>query len=142
MSQEQNISDTPTISIWDPNVAAILCYFLTPAFGPYIQMLNWQSLQQPEKAAASKTWFLLILAFPAFVLLSGIFWPNVKAIGALPVQIWLGIWLSWYFTSGREQVRYVKEQLGTNYVKKSWNKPLRVAIAIYIALIVCIWSLK
>lgn len=44
--------------------------------------------------------------------------------------------LGWYFAIGRRQVETVKQQYGSNYPRKSWLKPLALAVlgvAVYLA---------
>jgi len=38
-------------AIWNPNAAANWSILFTPAFGSYLQMLNWRTLSEPAKAS-------------------------------------------------------------------------------------------
>ena len=53
---------------------------LTPAFGAFLHMKNWQALGEPVKAATSKTWFIAILCLLVGVALLSGFLPEGKAL--------------------------------------------------------------
>ena len=44
--------DSPPL--WNPNAAANWSLLLSPAFGAFLHMKNWEELGEPAKAAASK----------------------------------------------------------------------------------------
>ena len=105
--------------LWNPNVAANWSLLLSPAFGAWIHAKNWQELNQPDKAKKSIIWAIagcIIVIICSFL---------PKGGGLLPV-IFI---LSWYFSSGKKQMKFFEEH-SINYTKKSWTKPLLVAIGI------------
>ncbi|HUL42010.1 MAG TPA: hypothetical protein VLV32_08935 [Burkholderiales bacterium] len=117
-------------AIWNPNAAANWSILFTPAFGSYLQALNWQTLGEPEKAIASKGWFSVSL-----VLLAGIvFVEPFVAVADLHIAnsmmnfYYLYLFI-WYFAVGRSQVKYVKQRFGADYARRPWGKPLLISAA-------------
>jgi hypothetical protein len=58
-------ADEAAGAIWNPAAAARWSLLFTPAFGAFIHMRNWQTLEQPERAASARRWFLASLALLA-----------------------------------------------------------------------------
>ena len=44
-------------AIWNPNAAVNWSLVFTPAFGAYLQMLNWRALGESDKAKSAENWF-------------------------------------------------------------------------------------
>jgi len=112
------------VAIWNPNIAAILSLVFTPAFGSYLQMLNWKTLQEPDKAVSSKIWFYISLGI---LIVQAVLRPTLdkqSAGGLISGGIELIFMLIWYYSSGRLQGKYVKEKLGSSYTHKPWGKLL------------------
>lgn len=123
-------------AIWNPNATANWSLIFSPAFGSYLQMLNWRALGEPEKAASSRKWFYVSIGMLAVYGLMGAFMADTNvAEGASWVLsvIFLSVW---YFSSGRKQCKYVKEKFGSNYARESWGKALLVGIAAYIGCLI------
>ena len=101
-------------NLWNPNAAANWSLLFTPLLGAWLHAKNWEKLKEPEAAKKSMLWvyagvvFLLVLPFLP------------EDIGYSPGLIFI---LAWYFTSGKKQVKFIKEK-AIEYQKKSWNKPL------------------
>ena len=38
----------------------------------------------------------------------------------------------WYFSAGRSQAKYIKENVGKVYPRRGWGKPLLIAAAAFI----------
>ena len=112
-------------AIWNPNATVNWSLIFTPAFGSYLQMLNWKALGQFDKAESSKNWFNASLAILPIILLMGAFMSDSKAAEGLAF-LYL---LVWYFSVGRSQGKFVKEKFGSNYPKKPWGKVLFTGIA-------------
>jgi hypothetical protein len=110
-------------AIWNPNATASWSLLFTPAFGAYLQMLNWQALGEPEKSAASKTWFHVSLGMLALALLLSVMMDDKQADAAVRA-IGFAFLMAWYFSSGREQGKYVKEKFGSHYPRRPWGKAL------------------
>lgn len=133
MVAEAAAVDTPP-AIWNPNAAANWCLLFSPAFGAYLNMLNWRALGEPERAASSRAWFYTSLGFLAFYTLLALVVGNTVSDG-ISRLVSLVFLLSWYFASGRPQAKYVKERFGKDYVRKPWGKPLAYALGGFLAFI-------
>jgi ABC-type Fe3+ transport system permease subunit len=46
--------------------------------------------------------------------------------------------LSWYYTSGRPQVAFIKSRFGKAYPKRGWAKPLLLAVAALVGFLVVV----
>jgi len=121
-------------AIWNPNAAANWSILFTPAFGSYLQMLNWRTLNESAKASSAQSWFYASLLMLFICFLIGTF---VSDREDRYIILW---WLSfpylitWYLAAGRSQAKYVKAKFGTNYPKKPWGRALLIAVG---ALIGC-----
>lgn len=115
-------------AIWNPNATANWSFLFTPAFGSYLQMLNWKTLGQPGKAGSAKIWFYIsLLVLTAVVAINVITAGNEKAGGAANGLAMLYLFV-WYFAAGRGQAKYVKDKLGATYPRRSWLKPLSIGL--------------
>lgn len=123
-------------AIWDPNSTVNWSFVLTPVFGSYLQMLNWQALDEPEKAASSQKWFYASLGMVAFGLIMLFLSLLLKDAGPREMAAGLGLIyiFAWYFFSARPQAKYVKERFGSHYARKSWSQALLIGFAINITL--------
>ena len=134
-SQAQSEVEPPQVHLWNPNAAANWSLLFTPAFGAYLQMLNWRALNEPERAAKSRGWLLLSIAALGLYILLASSNPESEAIDGLIRLVGMILLISWYFASARKQTQYVKAQLGNAYIKRSWWRPLLIAVALSFALI-------
>ena len=122
-------AETRPGAIWNPNAAANWSLLFSPAFGSYLHMLNWRALGESDKAATAKVWFYaslaLLIAYPVIGVLGG----DTKEVNGLTRALGLGFLLTWYFTEGRAQAKYVKDKWGYAYDRKPWLKPLLWGVA-------------
>jgi hypothetical protein len=102
-------------ALWNPEVTANLSVLFSTLFGSYLQAKNWESLGQPEKAKKSMRWFYFGIVGNCL----GIFWL-----------------ILWYYSSGKEQIEYVKERWGQDYIRKGWTKPVLITLSIPILIFV------
>ena len=120
-------------ALWNPNAAANWSLIFSPAFGSYLQMLNWRALGQSDKAASAQNWFYASLAvLLVYVLMDALLAGSKSANGAAHALGCLYL-LIWYFSVGRAQGRFVKEKFGTAYPKKPWGKALLLGLAAVLA---------
>ena len=119
----------PSNAIWNPNATANWSLVFSPAFGSYLQMLNWKALGKSDKAASSQNWFYASLAILVVYVLMGVFMSDSKAADGAARGLGFLYLLVWYFSVGRSQGKFVKEKFGSNYPKKPWGKALLIAIA-------------
>jgi hypothetical protein len=120
--------EVPTI--WNPNSAANWSLLFTPAFGAFLHMKNWEALGEPTKASAAKVWGVTTLIVFVGISVVAVFVPKSSSLALLPRPIGLVLLLGWYFSSGRPQAQYVKSRYGNDYPRKSWGKPLLVALLV------------
>lgn len=118
-----------SIEIWNPSAAANWSLLLSPVFGAFLQAKNWKSLGEKKKSEKSMLWVYLGCLIIFLILIVPEFGKYGSGIGIL----WL---LSWYFTSSKAQIKYVKEKYNDKYDKKGWLKPIITAIGIFFALII------
>ena len=125
-------------AMWNPNAAANWSLLFTPAFGAWLHMKNWQALEEPAKAAASKRWVIvnLVLIVGSAMLTSMV--PEMRALDGLSRLIGIVLLLSWYFSSGRGQAEYVKSHFGQVYERRGWGKRLLFALLALIGFIVVV----
>lgn len=105
------------VELWDPKIAALLCFICTPIFSAYIHTKNWEALGETQKAVQSKKWIFinfLSLVYPFGILL-------------LPI---------WYVYMGKQQLEYIEEKFGDQYIKKSWQPPLFIFFGIFLFLVI------
>jgi hypothetical protein len=91
-------------------------------------MKNWEVLGEPGKAAAAKVWVLVSLVAVAGTPLLILFLPNTKSLDGLSRTVGFIMLVSWYFASARGQAQYVESHFGKNYPRRSWGKPLLLAL--------------
>jgi len=135
IGMQQNIptpvaDSEPKNAIWNPNAASGWSIVFTPAFGSYLQMLNWKALGQPDKAESSQNWFYASLAILVVYVLMVVFMSNSKAADDATRGLAFLYFLVWYFSDGRSQGKFVKEKFGSNYPKKPWGKALLIGTAV------------
>lgn len=124
---------TGTGAIWNPNAAANWSLLFTPAFGAYLQMLNWRTLGEPQRAAGSKRWFIIGLGMLVLYIVIALLVPDAQVSDRHIRSIGLLYLLAWYFVSGRAQAKYVKQKFGTTYARKPWGKALLYAVGAIVA---------
>lgn len=127
-SDQAEVALEPSPAIWNPNAAANWCLLFTPAFGAYLNMLNWRALGESEREAASRKWFYFSIGLMVFYVLLALLVGNEKASEGITRLIAFVFLLTWYFSSGRTQAKYVKERFGNDYLRKPWGKALGYGI--------------
>lgn len=125
-------------ALWDPHAAAYWSVILTPAFGSYLQMRNWQALGELQKAASARAWFYLSLGMLAMYALIAVLTHDLLHPGAL--FILLTFLCGWYLATGRKQGKYVRQKFGSAYPKKHFGLAVLGAAGAGYALIVTILS--
>lgn len=123
-------------AIWNPNATANWSLIFSPAFGSYLQMLNWRALGEPEKAASSQNWFYVSLGMLVLYVLMGVFIDDSKAADGAAQGLGVLFLIVWYFSAGRAQSKYVKEKLGSSYTRKPWGKALLIGVAAFVGFLI------
>ena len=113
-------------SLWNPNAAANWSLLFSPAFGAFIHARNAKALGRLEEAAANRMWFYGIITYLALSLFTILF----PSIPDAPFRlISLILLLTWYFSLGKKQARFVKATYGAGYTRKCWSRPLIIGFA-------------
>lgn len=107
---------------------------MTAAFGAFLHHRNWLSLGMPVKARNSLLWFYGVVAFFILFALVPDHWMPLPIVTRRSQFI---ILILWYFISGREQARYVRQRFPDGYDKKKWGKPLLIGFGALIAYLIC-----
>jgi hypothetical protein len=120
--------------LWNPTAAASWSILFTPIFGAFLQMKNWRSLGEYQKASESRDWFyasifyLLALSFISLLLSSP------KDLGLMLWALQVIILITWFISSGRMQNKYIKDLGISTYARRGWLWPLLIAAALYVSL--------
>lgn len=105
--------------LWNPAAAVNWSVFLfTPIFGAWILSKNWSSLGENAQAKKARYW-----AFGGIIIL-------------FLSMLYIPYLIAWYFLSARPQMKYLKENIGTNYTKKAWKKPIKIAVVPWVLLLI------
>jgi hypothetical protein len=126
-------------ALWNPTAAGSWSILFSPIFGAYLHMLNWRALGQPEKAAASKKWFVGSIAFIVAITVAAIFMPESKGFEVLARLGGLVLLIVWYYTIGKSQQTYVASRFGKQYPRRGWAVPLLCALGIFVGVMVAVF---
>jgi hypothetical protein len=133
------------LHLWNPNVASSLSVFFTPIFGAYVHAKNWIELGDRDKAETNKKWvtvytLYLVLSF-IFILLKDLSTlnPNIPRASGSSVSLIVSVTgvlllLGWYFTQGKPQADYIKENYFGEFDKKGWGIPISIAFGAFLFL--------
>jgi hypothetical protein len=115
-------------ALWNPSAAARWSLLISPIFGAFLHMKNWEALEEPAKAAAARNWIVIYTLTIVGLAVAGAFVPHNKAIGAILRIAGLALLLGWYYASGKPQIDFVKSRYGTDYPRKGWVVPILIAV--------------
>jgi len=115
-------------ALWNPSAAVNWSVLFTPAFGSFVQMLNWSALGEADKAAGARRWFYASLAMLGADMLVAALTARLQE--SFNPLFWLGplYFALWYICAGREQVLAVRARHGPRYAHKSWRNILCTAL--------------
>lgn len=123
------VSDNEAIVLWNPTAAALWSLLLTPAFGAWLHMRNWERLGQPDQARQARYWFagLLLIVLASYA---------AAAAGALlgrddlsaPWWASLALFGAWGAGSAYQQIKHVDDHHGESYARRSWVAPVLIAL--------------
>ncbi|NUZ06024.1 hypothetical protein [Piscinibacter koreensis] len=129
------VSEEVAPALWNPGVAASWSLLLSPAFGAFLHMKNWQAMGEHEKAATAKGWMIGTLILLFCLILASSFWADSKPLERLLSFAGMGLLFSWYFSSGKAQMAFVKARYGKAYPRKGWLKPMLLALAVFVGFV-------
>jgi hypothetical protein len=104
--------------LWTPSAAGLWCLLLSPMFGSYVTLRNWEALGADGRARSARIWLYVSIA--VFVVI--VLFPLGGLVG-LPYLI------AWYFAVNRPQIKFVKEMFGDDYERRPWTKVVLVWLA-------------
>ncbi|ATQ78223.1 hypothetical protein CR152_29715 [Massilia violaceinigra] len=135
MNAHTSLSENPAAraarrdTLWNPDAAACWSLLLTPLFGTYLIIRNWEALGEPGRAVRACWWFALSL-----VMLILNFYYSLLCGESLPIRMSNVIFLLvWYIAEASPQERFIRERLGTDYARQSWAVALPCALVLFIA---------
>ncbi len=119
-STEEPKKETEHVELYNPNAAANWSVLLSPVFGSYALMKNWQILGNESAAKRSKIWMIVLVVL--IVILSFL---DVPAYGSALILL-----VVWLFCEQKPQVKYIKAHCPA-YQKKKWGKTVWIGIGVY-----------
>lgn len=126
--------------IWNPAAIANWSLLLSPIFGAWLTYLNWQALGVADKAATSRFWLaatiLWVVAFAFIISLAGNWTYRMAVIVGYVLFL-----STWYLAESRKQSNYIKSRLGKNYLKRGWQKPLTIALSLFVVCQLALWGI-
>ena len=122
-------------AIWNPAAAASWSLLFSPVFGAIVQMKNWKTLGQDDRAIKSRNWAIGTVGFFVMTALLDIVLPTSKVIDDVGQVLALILLVIWYYASGKPQQAYVLARFGKTYKRKGWSKPLLIAVVVFLAFI-------
>jgi hypothetical protein len=133
---DTGVRSDATPLIWNPGAAVAWSLLFSPIFGALVHMNNWEAMGKPEQAERSKRWaigcFLLFIAMLAITIAM----PESRLIDSLTTLGGFGLLIAWYAASARDQIQFVTDGHGKDYVRRGWGKPLLYGVLVYVGVIV------
>lgn len=140
-SLDQAIDPNVSPVIWNPTVIVVWGFLLSPIFGAFLQMRNWEALGEPDRLLESKRWVIASLLFTV-----GISAVDLLTQSNMVVLFTRVLWFTWFFwwyvASARHQSQYVLSALPTGYTKRGWLMPLVIGIACYCLMFIAFIAIK
>ena len=122
--------------LWNPNAAASWSLLLSPIFGTWLHMKNWQAMGDHERAANARKWLIAALAVLLVSIVLAVFLP--ARLDGLTRIVSFAFLIAWYYAAAKPQVRFVKEHYGDHYPRKGWLVPIATAIGLIVASILAL----
>jgi hypothetical protein len=116
--------------MWNPNAAVNWSLLLTPAFGSFLHMRNWQALGEPRRAAAARRWTIGIITTTLLLILLGVLLPEERWLSTAVRGSSVVLLIAWYYGGGRAQARFVRARFGEHYPRRGWTRPILAALGI------------
>jgi len=110
--------------LWNPTAAAIWAFFLSPMLGAWLHAINWRELGE-EKLAEQNMYFVWGTVALGFLV---ILIEAVANIEFPPAVSGIAIWAAWFFTLGKKQIDFVRNEVNDDYDKKKWGKPIGLTL--------------
>lgn len=109
--------------LYNPTAVALWSLLFTP-FGAWMHAKNWEAVGEDELARQNRLFAFVVVALIVGAnlveMLFGISIPSLS-VSLIPLLVW-------YRTLGKQQIDLVKEELGSDYEKRSLVVPVLVGV--------------
>lgn len=126
------LSNSPASSeapaLWNPNGFGAWGLLFSWAFGAFLLARNWEALGEPAKAKRAMIWFYAVFPF----LLVVAFVPQIPKFTGLAILV------VFFFLEAKPQANLLKKQFNDEYPRKSWWKPIGIAVGCVVAYVVIV----
>ena len=89
----------PDLALWNPAAAALWSLALSPAFGAWLHMRNWERLGEEEKAKEAASWFAMACGLHAVNLLIVLAGTMLERETGMAYCVALAFLAAWYIRS-------------------------------------------
>ena len=117
------------VTLWNPNAAVNWSILLGAPLGSFLHASNWGAMGEHGKEKRSLIWFWTTAILTAAAIILPV---DERVYGG----VWLWSLILWYFISARAQAKHVRQRYGSSYRRKSFIRPLLIALACYVCAIV------
>lgn len=124
-------SSTPEadIPLWNPNAAVNWSILFGAPLGSFLHARNWGAMGEHGKEKRSRIWFWATAILTAAAIILPV---DERVYGG----VWLWSLILWYFIGARAQAKHVRQRYRSSYRRKSFIRPLSIALACYVCAIV------
>ncbi len=112
-------------ALFSPLMSVLFTLLFTPMFGAFLQGLNWRELGNDELAARNMGWVKWTFITFAVYTLSEPFIRDTFFGRYLMIALFIGFWVSWTFSLGIKQIKYVKNFVPV-YTKKFMGRAIMI----------------
>jgi len=120
---------SPAPNLWNPDAAGAWSLWFTPVFGSILLLKNWQAIGRDDKVKAARNWLIASIVILIVSIVMDVLAIRVMDVLTFDAGTIIFIYLIiWYFAWQRPQTKYVKEQWGKDYPRKSWKKPILIEL--------------
>ena len=110
-------------ALFSPLMSVLFTLLFTPMFGAFLQGLNWRELGDDELAARNMGWVKFI-TFAVYTF-SEPFIRDTFFGRYLMIALFIGFWVSWTFSLGIKQIKYVRDNVPV-YTKKFMGRAIMI----------------
>ena len=106
-------------------MSVLFTLLFTPMFGAFLQGLNWRELGDDELAARNMGWVKWTFITFAVYTFSEPFIRDTFFGRYLMIALFIGFWVSWTFSLGIRQIKYVRDNVPV-YTKKFMGRAIMI----------------
>lgn len=120
-------------ALFSPLMSVLFTLLFTPMFGAFLQGLNWRELGNDELAARNMGWVKWTFITFAVYTFSEPFIRDTFFGRYLMIALFIGFWVSWTFSLGIKQIKYVKNFVPV-YKKKFMGRAIMIGAFGWVAI--------